>query len=98
MRRFIVAIIGIIGLAVPDIAHSQSFTLRVACYGGVFTAAQAKYAGALFTARTGIKIQWIDGNPTDHLAKMIASRGRAAPFDVVYSEIWCRTLRSAQTL
>src|SRR5262249_2178227 len=25
-----------------------------------------------------------DGNPTDHLAKMIASKGRTAPFDVVY--------------
>jgi putative spermidine/putrescine transport system substrate-binding protein len=84
MKRFIAAIICIIGFVVPDAANSQSFSLRVACYGGVFTAAQAKFAGALFTARTGIKIQWIDGNPTDHLAKMIASRGRAAPFDVVY--------------
>lgn len=84
MRRFIVLMICIVGFAVPGTAHSQSFTLRVACYGGVFTAAQAKYAGALFTARTGINIQWIDGNPTDHLAKMIASRGRGAPFDVVY--------------
>lgn len=62
----------------------KAFTLRVACYGGVFTENQAKYAGAMFTSRTGIKIDWIDGNPTDHLAKMIASRGRAAPFDVVY--------------
>lgn len=84
MRRFVVAIVGLISLCVPGLAHAQSSTLRVACYGGVFTAAQAKFAGALFTARTGIKIQWIDGNPTDHLAKMIASRGRAAPFDVVY--------------
>lgn len=84
MRRFIVLMICIVGFAVPGTANSQSFTLRVACYGGVFTAAQAKYAGALFTSRTGINIQWIDGNPTDHLAKMIASRGRGAPFDVVY--------------
>lgn len=74
----------IIGFAVSDTANSQSFTLRIACYGGVFTATQAKYAGALFTSRTGINIQWIDGNPTDHLAKMIASRGRSVPFDVVY--------------
>src|SRR5262249_25627102 len=42
------------------------------------------YAGALFTQRTGIQLQWIDGNPADHLAKMIASKGRAAPFDVVF--------------
>jgi putative spermidine/putrescine transport system substrate-binding protein len=84
MRRFIFAIVGIVAFAAAGTAKVQAFTLRVACYGGVFTEVQAKYAGALFTARTGIQIQWIDGNPTDHLAKMLASRGRAIPFDVVY--------------
>jgi putative spermidine/putrescine transport system substrate-binding protein len=84
MRRSIFVIVGVIAFAFAGAATAQPFTLRVACYGGVFTEVQAKYAGALFTARTGIKIQWIDGNPTDHLAKMIASRGRAAPFDIVY--------------
>lgn len=82
MIQFIIITIGIIVFAIADTA--QAFTLRVACYGGVFTKVQAKYAGALFTSQTGIKIEWIDANPTDHLAKMIASRGRAAPFDVVY--------------
>jgi len=84
MRRFLFAIAGIIVFAIGGAAPAKAFTLRVACYGGVFTEVQAKYAGALFTARTGIKVEWINGNPTDHLAKLIASRGRAAPFDVVY--------------
>ncbi|MGE3150773.1 MAG: ABC transporter substrate-binding protein [Pseudorhodoplanes sp.] len=65
-------------------ASAQQKTLRVACYGGLFTEVTAKYAGTIFTQRTGIKIEWIDGNPSDHLAKMIASKGRAAPFDVAF--------------
>lgn len=84
MRRTLFVIAGMIVGAIAGAAPANAFTLRVASYGGVFTEVQAKYAGALFTARTGIKIEWINGNPTDHLAKLIASRGRAAPFDVVY--------------
>src|SRR5262249_8612129 len=77
--------IGFVVLAcMAGAAQAQTKTLRVACYGGLFTEAQAKYAGALFTQRTGIQLQWIDGNPADHLAKMIASKCRAAPFDVVF--------------
>jgi putative spermidine/putrescine transport system substrate-binding protein len=66
------------------LAQQSNLTLRVANYGGVFTAAQKKYAGDLFTARTGVKIEYIDANPPDHLAKLIASKGREVPFDVAY--------------
>lgn len=65
-------------------AWAQEVTLKVANFGGLFTATQNKYAAEPFTKRTGVKIQWIDGNPKEHLAKMLASRGREAPFDVVY--------------
>jgi putative spermidine/putrescine transport system substrate-binding protein len=71
------------GSAAPSLAQS-GVTLRVGCYGGAFTDAAAKYAAAPFTARTGIKIEWVNGNPSDHLAKLIAARGRPAPYDVVY--------------
>jgi putative spermidine/putrescine transport system substrate-binding protein len=84
MRRFLFVFAGVVVFTIADAAPAKALTLRVACYGGVFTEVQAKYAGALFTARSGIKIEWVNGNPTDHLAKLIASRGRAAPFDVVY--------------
>src|SRR5262249_9202991 len=42
----------------------------------------------IFTQRTGVQLQWIEGNPSDQLAKMLASKGRNAPFDVViYDEL-----------
>jgi putative spermidine/putrescine transport system substrate-binding protein len=62
-------------------------TIVVGNYGGVFTATQRKYGGALFTRRTGAQVQYIDANPADHLAKMIAMRGREAPYDVVYLDV-----------
>src|SRR5262245_25216399 len=83
MKRLLMSLIGLIGMASASYAEDP-VTLRVACYGGAFTETQVKYAGDLFTLRTGIQIEWIDGNPTDHLAKMVASKGREAPFDVVY--------------
>jgi len=65
-------------------AERSDITLRVGNFGGVFTAAQKKYVGDLFTQRTGIKIEYIDANPVDHVAKLVASRGREVPYDVVY--------------
>ena len=73
----------VVGGAAPALAQSSA-TLRVGCYGGAFTDASARYAAAPFTARTGIKVEWINGNPSDHLAKLIAAKGRPAPYDVVY--------------
>src|SRR5215472_17503278 len=86
MQRILGLAVGAVLLAVGiNTASAQSnVTLRVACYGGSFTASQKKYAADLYTARTGVKIEFIDGNPSDHLAKMVASRGRQAPFDLVY--------------
>jgi putative spermidine/putrescine transport system substrate-binding protein len=63
-----------------------SGTLKVGAYGGTFTAAQKKYVGDLFTQQTGMKVQYIDASATDLLAKLIASKGRKPPFDVVYLE------------
>ncbi len=86
IQRLMALAVGVLLLAAGiDTASAQSdVTLRVACYGGSFTASQKKYAADLYTARTHVKVEFIDGNPSDHLAKMIASRGRQAPFDVVY--------------
>jgi putative spermidine/putrescine transport system substrate-binding protein len=73
----------------PAIAQTQQsdVTIKVGNYGGQFTATQRKYAGDLFMRRTGAKIQYIDANPADHLNKLIASRGREAPYDVVYLDL-----------
>ncbi|MGE3148602.1 MAG: ABC transporter substrate-binding protein [Pseudorhodoplanes sp.] len=71
-------------------AHAQKaksdVTLRIASYGGAFDQAQARYVGVIFTLRTGIKLEWISGAPVDHIAKLIASKGRSVPFDIVYAD------------
>ncbi|MFT4268434.1 MAG: ABC transporter substrate-binding protein [Xenophilus sp.] len=58
--------------------------LRVGNYGGRFTETQRKYAADLFTQNTGVKVQFIDANPLDHIAKLVAARGRNVPYDVIY--------------
>ena len=60
----------LVGSSAAALAQSD-VTLEVGCYGGAFT------------GHTGIKIVWIYANPSDHLAKMIASKGRPDPYDVV---------------
>ncbi|MFO1081095.1 MAG: ABC transporter substrate-binding protein [Reyranellaceae bacterium] len=75
-------------LAAADLqAQPKDVTIKVANYGGLFTATQRKYAGDLYTRTTGVKVQYIDANPADHLAKMIASRGREPPYDVTYLDL-----------
>ncbi|WP_439816308.1 ABC transporter substrate-binding protein [Zavarzinia sp. CC-PAN008] len=68
----------------PVAADASDVTLRVGNYGGRFTETQRRYAADAFTARTGIKVEFIDSNPLDHIAKLIATKGREPPFDVVY--------------
>jgi putative spermidine/putrescine transport system substrate-binding protein len=76
------------------LAQQSNLALRVANYGGVFTAAQKKYAGDLFTARTGVKIEYIDANPPDHLAKLIATREERFR---LMSRIWTTSFRSRRS-
>ncbi len=59
-------------------------TIRVGSTGGAFDALQLKYAVSLYTARTGVKVEFVDANADDHLAKLIASKGREPPVDVVF--------------
>ena len=82
--------LGIAGVTSPASAQTQDdnaakpTVLRVASAGGAFTQLHQKYAAALFTQRTGIKVQFIDANASDHLAKLVAAKGRDVPYDVVY--------------
>lgn len=59
-------------------------TIRVALQGGEFQRVQAQYAAREFTEATHVQVSFVAGNPPDHLQKLIASRGRPSPFDVVY--------------
>ncbi|HEY0296291.1 MAG TPA: extracellular solute-binding protein, partial [Bordetella sp.] len=73
--------------AMPSGAQERApGTLKVAAFGGTFTAAQKKYIGDLFTRRTGMKVQYIDGNANEFIGQLIASKGRTPPYDVLYLE------------
>jgi putative spermidine/putrescine transport system substrate-binding protein len=61
-------------------------SLKVGAVGGAFTAAQKKYVGDNFTANTGLKVDYIEGGATDITAKLIASKGREPPFDVIHMQ------------
>ena len=64
---------------------ASDVTLRIGCYGGVFTEVQKKFVGDLFTERTGVKVQFIDASPKTHLAKLLAGRQQPTPpYDLVY--------------
>lgn len=73
-------------LAAPAIrAQTPNFagqTLRVATFGGGWDRAVHKYAGVKLEA-LGAKVEYVTAPPRDNLAKLIAARGQAAPFDVV---------------
>src|SRR5262245_40368119 len=85
MCSLFLPVVSLLLLGLSAGAQQQSGqTLRIANYGGSFTAAQRKYTADLYTKRTGVGVQYIDANPMDHLSKMIASRGRELPYDVVY--------------
>jgi putative spermidine/putrescine transport system substrate-binding protein len=66
------------------LAQQSDVTLRVGNFGGATDEVEKKYLVSLFTARTGIKVEFIDGNAQDHLVKLIAAKGREAPYDAVY--------------
>jgi len=55
--------------------------------GGTFLKIHGeKYAGDVFTALTGIKVEYIGGYGPDTLARLIAQKGRRPPFDVWQAE------------
>jgi putative spermidine/putrescine transport system substrate-binding protein len=70
------------GGSARPLASAEPITLRVTTNGGDFEQFSIQYVGQRFTADTGIKIEYIAGNPPDQVQKLIASRGRPVPFDV----------------
>ena len=73
----------LIAAAPAATAQTSNVTLNVATFGGHAGDVEKAYVGDRMTRTTGVKIEWTHGNPSDFLAKMLASRGRQAPFDVV---------------
>lgn len=61
--------------------------LRVAMTGGTFLKIHGeKYAGDVYTALTGVKVEYIGGYGPDTLARLVAQKGRQPPFDVWQAE------------
>jgi len=58
-------------------------TLRVAMWGGGWNRGLHEFVGKPFAEQTGAKVEYVIGNPREHLAKIIAARGQEPPFDVV---------------
>lgn len=61
----------------------ESQTLRVAMWGGGWNRGLHEFVGKPFMEQTGAKVEYVIGNPREHLAKIIATRGQEPPFDVV---------------
>lgn len=57
-------------------------TLRVASYGGPWNETLRQLVGVELEKR-GAKVEYVLGEPTDNLAKLIVARGKEPPFDVV---------------
>src|SRR3954452_24821520 len=57
-------------------------TLRVATYGGPWKDTLQQVVGAELE-KLGAKVEFITGAPSAHLAKLVASRGKAPLFDLM---------------
>ncbi len=82
MLRVIVAVCAAILCCVGP-AQAQTTTLRVSSMGGINEQVVAKYAASRFTADTGIKIEWVQGDPPTFIQKLIAGKGRPPVVDVL---------------
>jgi putative spermidine/putrescine transport system substrate-binding protein len=74
------------GLAAPALAQSagprfDGVTLRIGTFGGNWRDFVRDQVTAELE-KHGAKIEWVLGSPADNLAKLVAARGQAAPFDV----------------
>src|SRR5262245_50734738 len=75
------------GLVRSARAQPAEKKLRVAMTGGTFLKIHGeKYAGDVYTALTGVKVEYIGGYGPDTLARLVAQKGRQPPFDVWQAE------------
>ncbi len=75
--------LSLLGIQQPVWAQSlEGTTLRVATWGGSWKDALQALIGKKLEAR-GVKVEYVIGNPAENLAKLVAARGREAPFDVM---------------
>lgn len=72
-----------LALSAPALAGQfDGVTLRIATFGGKWRDVVDKHVGKAFEAEGG-KIEYVLGQPAQNMAKLVAARGQAAPFDVM---------------
>jgi len=81
LRTFAAA--ALIAIVIPPAAAGEldGQTLRVGTWGGSWQGIQRKRIATKLEAM-GAKVEFVKGNPSANLAKLIAARGGQAPFDV----------------
>jgi putative spermidine/putrescine transport system substrate-binding protein len=70
------------GTAPPAWAQKLDGTLRVATWGGSWKDSIHALIGQRLEAM-GVKVEYVIGNPAENFAKLVAARGKEAPFDVM---------------
>ncbi len=84
-RPVLAAVLAASSFAVSVPAWAGQFdgvTLRIATFGGKWRDIVDKHVGKAFEAEGG-KIEYVLGQPAQNMAKLVAARGQAAPFDVM---------------
>ncbi|MPZ70951.1 MAG: extracellular solute-binding protein [Actinobacteria bacterium] len=74
------------GTPVADDRPFEGQTLRVANFGGSWNDAVRDTTGVRFEEETGAQVEYIEGNPPEHAAKLYATVGQEVPFDVIYTD------------
>lgn len=64
-------------------AHAEQVTLRVTSQGGINEQVVKKYITSRFEHDTGIKVEFVEGDPPTWIQRLTASKGRPAPVDVI---------------
>lgn len=90
LKGLIATLVWLVGLAAatPALAQSEppakpfNVTLRVATFPGTWAEAIRKEIGDTL-AKAGITIEFVGGNSSEFLAKLVTARGRSVPFDVI---------------
>lgn len=62
-------------------AKFDGVTVKIATFGGRWRDIVEKHVVKAFEAEGG-KVEWVLGQPAQNMAKLVAARGQAAPFDV----------------
>ncbi len=84
-KLIVLVTLGVLLMASPPLTAQRPLdgtTIRVATWGGSWRDALHQLIGTRLEAQ-GAKMEYVLANPTENFAKLVAARGREAPFDVM---------------